>query len=129
MIAPFVLDGPINRLAFETYVERVLTPELRRRRRRDGQSVQPRGRKCARGSKRQAQAFSTFRLTARTSIRLRNAFAKLKALLRKAAERTVHGLWIAIGRIVDLFVPDECRNYFAAAGYDATRSAIALACL
>jgi hypothetical protein len=29
MIAPFVLDGPINRLAFETYVERVLTPELR----------------------------------------------------------------------------------------------------
>jgi hypothetical protein len=60
---------------------------------------------------------------------LRNAFAKLKALLRKAAERTVHGLWIAIGRIVDLFVSDECRNYFAAAGYDATRSAIALACL
>ena len=29
MIAPFVLDGPINRLAFETYVERVLVPELR----------------------------------------------------------------------------------------------------
>jgi transposase len=29
VIAPFVLDGPINRLAFETYVERVLTPELR----------------------------------------------------------------------------------------------------
>jgi hypothetical protein len=28
MIAPFVLDGPINRLAFETYVERVLAPEL-----------------------------------------------------------------------------------------------------
>ena len=29
MIAPLVLDGPINRLAFETYVERVLVPELR----------------------------------------------------------------------------------------------------
>ena len=51
---------------------------------------------------------------------IENAFAKLKALLRKAAERTVDGLWTAIGRIVDLFVPDECRNYFAAAGYDAT---------
>jgi hypothetical protein len=43
-----------------------------------------------------------------------------KALLRKAAERTVEGLWAAIGRLIDLFEPLECRNYFAAAGYDAT---------
>jgi transposase len=35
---------------------------------------------------------------------IENAFAKLKALLRKAAERTIDGLWTAIGRIVDLFV-------------------------
>ena len=46
------------------------------------------------------------------------AFAKLKALLRKAAERTVDGLWSAIGRLVDVFTPKECANYFAAAGYD-----------
>ena len=46
------------------------------------------------------------------------AFAKLKALLRKAAERTVNGLWSAIGRFVDVFTPKECANYFAAAGYD-----------
>ena len=39
---------------------------------------------------------------------IENAFAKLKALLRKAAERTVDGLWRAIGRIVDLFTPAEC---------------------
>ncbi|MEM6679054.1 MAG: IS630 family transposase, partial [Pseudomonadota bacterium] len=38
--------------------------------------------------------------------------------LRKAAERTVDGLWSAIGRIVDLFTPTECRNYFTACGYD-----------
>ena len=50
---------------------------------------------------------------------IENAFAKLKALLHKAAERTVDGLWTAIGRIVDLR-PDEGRNYFAAAGHDAT---------
>jgi transposase len=49
---------------------------------------------------------------------IENAFAKLKALLRKAAERTVDGLWTAIGRILDLFTPRECANYFAAAGYD-----------
>ena len=51
---------------------------------------------------------------------IENAFAKLKALLRKAAERTVDGLWTVIGRLLDLFTPAECRNYFAAAGYDAT---------
>ena len=50
---------------------------------------------------------------------IENAFSKLKALLRKAEERTVAGLWDAIGRIVDLFTPAECANYFSAAGYDA----------
>lgn len=51
---------------------------------------------------------------------IENAFAKLKAHLRKAAERTVDGLWNAIGRVIDLFSTGECRNYFAAAGYHAT---------
>lgn len=51
---------------------------------------------------------------------IENAFAKLKALLRKAAERTIGGLWDTIGRIIDLFSPAECANYFSAAGYDAT---------
>jgi hypothetical protein len=46
--------------------------------------------------------------------------AKLKAHLRKAAERNVDALWSAIGRIVDLYAPHECVNYFTAAGYDAT---------
>ena len=50
---------------------------------------------------------------------IENAFAKLKALLRKAAERTVEGLWRTIGRLVDLFPPSECANYFANRAYDA----------
>jgi len=45
------------------------------------------------------------------------AFSKLKALLRKAAERTVDGLWSAIGHLVDLITPAECANYVIAAGY------------
>jgi transposase len=49
---------------------------------------------------------------------IENAFAKLKALLRKAAEPTVDGLWDAIGHIIDIFTPSECANYFAAAGYE-----------
>jgi transposase len=39
------------------------------------------------------------------------AFAKLKALLRKAAERAVDGLWSTIGRLVDVFTPQECANW------------------
>ena len=50
---------------------------------------------------------------------IENAFAKFKVLLRKAAERTVAGLWRTIGCIVDTFSPTECANDFAAAGYDA----------
>jgi transposase len=50
---------------------------------------------------------------------IENAFAKLKALLRAAAERTVDGLWERIGKLIDRFTPQECANYFAAAGYDA----------
>jgi transposase len=45
---------------------------------------------------------------------IENAFAKLIALLRKAAERTVDGLWTAIGHLIDLFTPTECKNFCAA---------------
>ena len=46
-------------------------------------------------------------------------FAKLKALLRTAAARTLAELWPAIRHAFTRFTPDECRNYLAAAGYDA----------
>lgn len=49
---------------------------------------------------------------------IEKAFAKLKALLRKAAERSVAGLWDAIGRLIDRFTPQECQNFFLAAGYE-----------
>ena len=45
------------------------------------------------------------------------AFAKLKALLRTAASRTVEALWQAIGDALDAFTPAECAHYFAHAGY------------
>ena len=50
---------------------------------------------------------------------IEQAFAKLKALLRSAAARTVPDLWAAIRDAFKRFRPDECRNYLAAAGYDA----------
>ena len=46
------------------------------------------------------------------------AFSKLKALLRKAAARTVDDLWAVIADCLDAFKPAECHHYFQAAGYD-----------
>jgi hypothetical protein len=46
------------------------------------------------------------------------AFAKLKALLRKAAQPIVDGLWIATGHFVDLLTLTKCQDYFVGAGYD-----------
>ena len=121
MVAPFVLDGPINRQAFEVYVERVLAPELS-----PGDVVVMDNLSSHKG----AQTRELIEAAGASLLYLppyspdfnpiENAFAKLKALLRKAAERTVAGLWDAIGRLLDLFTPSECANYFAAAGYDAT---------
>jgi transposase len=48
------------------------------------------------------------------------AFAKLKALLRKAAARSVRGLWHRIGSFIPAFSPHECANYLRYAGYVAT---------
>jgi len=47
------------------------------------------------------------------------AFAKLKALLRAAAARNIPDLWQAIAEALKCFTTSECRNYLAAAGYDA----------
>lgn len=121
LIAPWVLDGPINRHAFETCVAKVLVPELRPRDIvvMDNLSSHkgPRVRQMigdAGAELRYPPPYSPdFNL-------IEMAFSKLKALPRKAAERTVDGLWDAIGRIIDLFPPTERKNGFNAAGYDAT---------
>ena len=120
MIAPFVLSGPINRDAFEAYVERVLLPELR-----PGDIVVMDNLSSHKGPKvraliEAAGAELLFLPPYSPDFNpIENAFAKLKALLRKAAERTIAGLWEAVGRILDTYAPAECTNYFAAAGYDA----------
>ena len=118
MIAPCVLSGPINRIAFEAYVEQILVPELK-----PGAIVimdnlsshkSPRTRQLIEAAGARLLFLPPYSPDFNP---IENAFAKLKAMLRKAAERTVEGLWEAIGRIVGKFEPDECANYFAAAGY------------
>jgi transposase len=119
MVAPMVLDGPINREAFQAYVDQVLVPELS-----SGDIVIMDNLGSHKGpSVRRAIEVAGANLLHLPPYSpnfnpIENAFAKLKALLRKAAERTVEGLWSAIGRLLDAFTPAECANYFSAAGYE-----------
>src|SRR5205807_656016 len=43
---------------------------------------------------------------------IEQAFSKLKAHLRKAQERSIDALWQRIGKLLDLFQPTECANFF-----------------
>jgi transposase len=119
MMAPMVLDGPINRITFQAYVEQVLVPELS-----PGDIVVMDNLSSHKGlAVRQAIEAAGARLLYLPPYSpdfnpIENAFAKLKALLRKAAQPTIDGLWDTIGHIIDRFTPHECANYFAAAGYE-----------
>jgi transposase len=119
MIAPMVLDGPINGELFQVYVEQVLVPELR-----DGDIVimDNLGSHKGAGVRTAIEAASASLLYlppySPDFNPIEKAFAKLKARLRKIAARTVDTLWAAVGQIIDTFTPAECANYFASAGYD-----------
>jgi transposase len=120
MVAPMVLDGPINGIAFQAYVDQVLVPELEPG---DIVVMDNLGSHKGTGIRAAIEAAGASLLYlppySPDFNPIENAFAKLKAMLRKAAERTVDGLRNAIGRIIDTVTSEECTNYFAAAGYDA----------
>ena len=117
--APMVLDGPINQDAFQAYVDQVLVPELRPS---DVVVMDNLGSHKGAGIRTAIEAAGASLLYlppySPDFNPIENAFAKLKALLRKAAVRTVAALWDQIGAILALFTPAECANYFTAAGYE-----------
>ncbi|MGB3389983.1 MAG: IS630 family transposase, partial [Pseudaminobacter sp.] len=119
MTAPFVYDGAMNGNVFRAYVEQVLVPTLA-----PGDIVvmdnlpahKAAGIRDAIGV---AGATLMFLPPYSPDFNpIENAFAKLKALMRAKAERTIPALWNTVGSIVELFTPNECANYFRAAGYD-----------
>ena len=119
MTAPWVLDGPMNGEAFLVYVQKVLVPTLR-----PGNIVVMDNLPAHKGEGVRAAieaAGATRWLLPPYSPDLNpieNAFAKLKALLRKAAARTIPELWDAIRDALPNITPDECANYFTATGYE-----------
>jgi transposase len=116
--APCVIDGPINGESFLAYVEQVLAPALK-----PGDIViidnlgSHKG-KAVRRTIRNAGAKLFFLPPYSPDLNpIEQAFAKLKTLLRKAAERTVEATWRRIGTLLSCFTPQECANYFVNAGY------------
>jgi len=127
LTAPLVVDGAMTGDLFVAYVERVLVPTLRA----GDIVVMDNLSSHKRAEVRQAieGAGGTLLYLPPYSPDLNpieQAFAKLKALLRKARERTVEGLWAFLGRALDAFTAPECRNYLRHCGYDATPTSKAL---
>lgn len=118
--APMVLNGPINGAWFRAYIEQVLVPELNAG---DivvmdnlGSHKSPKIRLAI-----EAAGASLLYLPPYSPDLnpIEMGFSKLKAGLRKAAERSVDALWTRIGKLLDDFTPDECANFFTKAGYGA----------
>ena len=116
--APWVIDGPITRSAFDAYIETQLAPTLAK-----GDVVildnlaVHKSAKAAQCLKEKGAWFLFLPPYSPDLNPIEQAFSKLKAHLRKAEVRTFEALWRAVGEICDLFTPQECWNYLKAAGY------------
>jgi len=109
MVAPMVLDGPINGDWFEAYVRQVLVPNLRRGDVVIMDNLSSHKRASVREVIEAAGARLMFLPPYSPDFNpIEKAFARLKAMLRKAGERTVSGLWSLIGKLVDLFQRKRC---------------------
>lgn len=116
--APMVADGPMDGALFLAYVRKFLCPTLR-----SGDVVildNLSSHKVAGVKEAIEGSGATLRYLPPYSPDLNpieKLFAKLKALLRKAAQRSIDTLWNEIGALLDVFSPQECGNYFESCGY------------
>jgi transposase len=118
LTAPCVIDGPMNGNAFLAYVEQILAPSLK-----PGDIVVMDNLSAHKvpGVREAIAAAGAILLYlppySPDFNPIEQLFAKLKALLRKAAERSVDALWNRIAALLCAFSPEECANYFRNAGY------------
>jgi transposase len=116
--APFVVDGPMNGAIFCAYVEQCLLPILRPGDIVIMDNLASHKVKGVREAIEAAGASLIYLPPYSPDLNpIEQAFAKLKALLRKAAERSVPALWDRIGSLLSTFSPQECANYLENSGY------------
>jgi transposase len=109
LTAPCVIDGPINGLTFQAYVEQILVPTLQ-----PGDMViidnlgSHKG-KAIRHAIERAGAFLLYLPPYSPDLNpIEQVFAKLKAMLRKTAARSLDALWAAVGTLLERFSAREC---------------------
>lgn len=119
MTAPMVLDGSMTGECFVAYVEQILAPTLQAGDIVILDNLPAHKASGVREAIEAAGARMLFLPPYSPDFNpIENAFAKLKSILRKAAARTVPELWDAIRDALPRFTPEECANYFTAAGYE-----------
>ena len=121
IVAPLVLDRPINGASFRAYVEQFLAPTLGAG---DIVVADNLGSHKVAGVREAIEAKGARLLFlppySPDLNPIEQAFAKLKTLLRSAEQRTRTSLWNTIGTTLDRFTSSECRNYFENCGYGQT---------
>ena len=119
--APFVIDRPMNAVIFIEYVRRCLMPTLNPGDIVIMDNLSAHKVKPIRQIIEAAGAELRYQPAYSPDLNpIEQVFAKLKAHLRKAKERSIPALYDRIGATLDLFTPQECRNYLANAGYPPT---------
>jgi transposase len=118
LTAPWVIDAPMDRTIFETYVRTQLVPILQ-----EGDIVildnlPAHKSPAAEQAIRERGAWLMFLPPYSPDLNpIEQVFAKLKHLVRKAQPRDVEATWRKVGQLLDLFSPAECANYIANSGY------------
>jgi transposase len=121
MIAPLVIDGPMNSLVFESYITNTLAKEIRP------------GDLLIMDNLSAHKTAAVRQALSRSGIKylylppyspdfspIENAFSKVKRRMRQLAERTFSGLWSALGAVLQSISASEAENYFTACGYAVT---------
>jgi transposase len=118
LTAPWIIDRPMTRQIFEIYVETQLAPTLDPGDVVILDNLPSHKSEKARALLKERGAWFLFLPPYSPDLNpIEMAFSKLKAHLRRIGARTIDDLWRAVGSICDLYSPEECQNYFNAAGY------------
>lgn len=118
LTAPAVFDGPVNGAAFLAYVEQVLAPTLQAEDLVVMDNLASHKVAGVREAIEGAGAQPLYLPPYSPDLNpIEQVFAKLKAVLRAKALRTVDALWDALGKIAGAITPAECQNYLENASY------------
>ncbi|WP_414882120.1 IS630 family transposase [Sphingomonas sp. Leaf5] len=116
--APCVLDQPVNAQSFTDYIEQCLVPTLSPGDVVIMDNLSSHKRPAIRNAIRTVGAKLLFLPPYSPDLNpIEQVFAKLKHLMRKAAERSHEATWRRVGTLLDAFSAAECRNYLVNAGY------------